>query len=326
MKVLAGDIGGTHARLAIVELGDRARILAERTAPSQEVRSVAELVESFLAGQPERPSRACFGIAGPVVNGMVSGTNLPWTLDARELARSLRIPALRLINDFEAAAHAVSRLEQKDLLTLQQGERDPRGAIALIGAGTGLGEGFLVRAGSGFSVQASEGGHASFAPEDARGWELFQYLAARHGHVSWERVLSGPGLVAVFEFLAAGREWSGEQALRAELAREDKGAVISRHALAQSDPVAVAALDLFVDAYGAQAGNLALTVLATGGVYLAGGIARQIAPKLGDGSFMNAFLRKGRMAGLLARMPVQVILNPDVGLLGAAAAAALADS
>lgn len=321
MRVLAGDIGGTHARLAIVELGSRVHILAEQTVASRDVQSPAAMMNDFLAKQPARPAYACLGIAGPVVDGVVTGTNLPWVLEAHELGQAIGIPSLRLINDFQAAAHALPLLASEDLLSLQEGVRDPLGAIALIGAGTGLGEGFLVRAGDRYSVQASEGGHSSFAPEDQHGWDLFQHLAAKFGHVSWERILSGPGLVNSFEFVATGRQWTGEHSIREAMARGDPAAVISRHALAGTDPVAVQALDLFVEAYGAQAGNLALTVLATGGVYVAGGIARQIAPKLADGTFMRAFLRKGRMTGLLERLPVQVILNPDVGLLGAAAAA-----
>jgi len=321
MKVLAGDIGGTNARLAIVELGSGARIIAEQTLASRAVQSPAAMIADFLAKQPSLPAHACLGIAGPVVDGTVSGTNLPWVLDAHELGRELGIPALRLLNDFQAAAHALALLGSGDLLTLQEGVRDPQGAIALIGAGTGLGEGFLVRAGDRYSVQASEGGHSSFTPTDQRGWDLFQHLAAKFGHVSWERVLSGPGLVNIFEFLAEGRRWEGADRIREAMVQGDAPAVISRLALDGADPVAVEALDLFVDAYGAQAGNLALTVLATGGVYVAGGIARQIAPKLADGRFLRAFRRKGRMTALLERLPVQVILNPDVGLLGAAAAA-----
>ena len=321
MKVLAGDIGGTNARLAIVELGSGARIIAEQTLASRAVQSPAAMIADFLAKQPSLPARACLGIAGPVVDGVVSGTNLPWVLEAHELGRALGIPALRLLNDFQAAAHALPLLGSEDLLMLQEGVRAPQGAIALIGAGTGLGEGFLVRTGDRYSVQASEGGHSSFTPTDQRGWDLFQHLAAKFGHVSWERVLSGPGLVTIFEFLAEGRRWGGSGHIREAMAQGDAAAVISRLALDGADPVAVEALDLFVDAYGAQAGNLALTVLATGGVYIAGGIARQIAPKLADGSFLRAFRRKGRMTALLERLPVQVILNPDVGLLGAAAAA-----
>jgi glucokinase len=321
MKVLAGDIGGTHARLALVELDGSARVLAEQTTPTRDAGSLVALVERFLAAQGERPNHAAFGIAGPVVDNEVTGTNIPWQLNAKELSESLGIPQLRLINDFQAVGHGLALLAPRDLWTLQAGHADPEGVIALIGAGTGLGEGFVVRAGDGYSVQASEGGHSSYAPEDPRGWALFNYLTERYGHVSWERVVSGPGIVDCFEFVAAGRESAQQAPLREQMAREDPAAVITRFALGGVDPLALEALELFVDAYGAQAGNLALTVLATGGVYLAGGIARQIAPQLAQGPFVAAFRRKGRMSDLLERIPVQVILNPDVGLLGAAAAA-----
>ena len=322
MRVLAGDIGGTHTRLALVELTDEARIVAEASAASRDVAALAPVVERFLSEQHERPTHACFGIAGPVLNGTVTGTNLPWTLDERELAESLEIPRLRLINDFEAAAHGISRLGSEELLTLQAGAADPGGTMAMIGAGTGLGEAFLVRSGAGYGVHPSEGGHVTFAAENSRGWALFDYLSGRYGHVSWERVVSGPGLVDCFEFVAAGRESELQAPLREAMARQDPAAVITRHALAASNPLAVEALELFIDAYGAQAGNLALTVLATGGVYVAGGITREIAPKLAEGGFLAAFRRKGRMSALLERIPVRVILSPNVGLLGAAVVAA----
>lgn len=320
MRVLAGDIGGTNARLAIVELDRTVRIVAEQTVPSQEVKAFTPLLERFLAAAEPRPVRACLAVAGPVVDGQVSGTNLPWTVSERELSELLRIPSVRLINDFEAVGYGIGRLAEADFLILQAGAADPRGAVGLIGAGTGLGEGFLVRSGEGYSVQPSEGGHATFAVESERDWALFTYLGERYGHVSTERVISGPGLVDLYAFVG-GRE----SRLHADLAGEDPAAAISRQALAGSDPRAVEALDLFVEAFGAAAGNLALTILATGGIYLAGGIARHVARKLGEGSFMAAFRRKGRLHTLLERIPVRVILNPDVGLLGAAVVAASAD-
>jgi len=327
MKVLAGDIGGTHARLALVELDGSPRIVAEHTGRSQEIKAVAPFIAEFPAKHGFRATHACLGVAGPVLNGTVTGTNLPWLLSEHELGEVLGIPHFRLINDFEAAAYGIPSLLPHEVLTLQEGQPDPHGVIALIGAGTGLGEGFVVRAGPGYSVQPSEGGHSSFAAEDARGWALFSFLAARYGHVSWERVVSGPGLIDCFEFVAAGRESESQATLRADMARENPGAVLTRYALAGRDALAVEALDLFVDAYGAQAGNLALTVLATGGVYVAGGFARQIASKLAEGGFLAAFRRKGRMAALLERIPVRVILSPEVALLGAAVVAgALADS
>jgi glucokinase len=307
VRVLAGDIGGTHARLAVVEIaGGAARVEVDRTVPSHAAPALAPLIEEFLKGLPDRPGRACFGVAGPVVNGTVRATNLPWTIEARALAAAIGIPDTTLINDFEAVGFGVPLLGAEDLVTLQRGEPADQGPIALIGAGTGLGEGLLLWESGGYVVHPSEGGHASFAPETARELALLAFLAARHGHVSSERVISGPGLVAIFESLTG---------------RQEESATISERALAGTDPAAVEALDLFAAAFGAAAGNLALTVLATGGVYLAGGIAPRIVKKLQDGTFIAAFRRKGRLAPVLERMPVRVVMSGDVGVLGAAAAA-----
>jgi len=319
MLVLAGDIGGTHTRLALVEIEGGTRIVTSRTYSSAEAApyGLVRLVEEFFAAGKSRPARACFAVAGPVLGDEVSGTNLPWSVSARELGRALGLPHFRVMNDFEAVARGLPLLEERDLVTLQVGEPDPKGTIALIGAGTGLGQGFIARNGPN-RIHASEGGHATFAAETPGGWALDRFLADRFGHVSWERVVSGPGLIATFEFLLSESNASVSSSLRSDMAEGDPAAAISRHALAGSDPFAVEALDLFTDAYGAQAGNLALTVLATGGVYLAGGIAPRIIPKLREPVFLNAFRRKGRLGSVLERIPVRVIMNRDVGLLGAA--------
>jgi glucokinase len=323
MLVLAGDIGGTNARLALAETDGTTRIVADRIAPSRSIPDFTAHVADFLSASPWRPERACLAIAGPVVAETVAGTNLPWRVAAAELGDRLGIPALHLINDFEAVGHGIPLLGPRDILTLQEGDPDPAGAIGLIGAGTGLGIGMVVRSGGRRIAVPSEGGHATYAPRDPRGWALFEFLSRRYGgHVSWERVVSGPGLVDLFEFLAAGRETGAQIPLREEMQRDDPAAVITRHALAGTDRLAGEAMDLFVEAYGAQAGNLALTALATGGMYLAGGISTRIAGKLADGRFLSAFHDKGRMRDLLQRIPVRVILNPDVGLLGAASVAA----
>jgi glucokinase len=307
VRVLAGDIGGTHTRLALVEIGRAAaRVLMDRTVPSHSAPSLAPLIVDFLRVLPDRAERACFGIAGPVVGGMVRATNLPWTIEARTLGAAIGIPDTSLINDFEAVGYGIPLLAPQELVTLQAGEPVERGPIAVLGAGTGLGAGFLLWEAGGYRVHPSEGGHASFAAQTPRELALLAFLAKRYEHVSCERVLSGPGLVAIFESLAG---------------RVDESAAISERALAGTDPAAVEALDLFAAAFGAAAGNLALTVLATGGVYLAGGIAPQIVAKLRDGTFMAAFRRKGRLAPVLERVPVRIVMSPDVGVLGAAAAA-----
>ncbi len=323
MLVLAGDIGGTNARLALVDTENSTRIVADRTGPSQEIGDLTEFIASFLSESGQQPERACLAVAGPVAGETVTGTNLPWNLEAGQMRSALEIPALQFINDFEAVGHGLDRLDRSDLETLQEGEEDPAGTIGIIGAGTGLGEGLVVRIGEHRKVVPSEGGHATFSPRDQRTWALFSFLASRYGdHVSWERVVSGPGLVDLFEFVSSGRESAEQIVLRKEMGLEDPAAVIARHGLAGTDRLAREALDLFIECYGAQSGNLALTVLATGGLYLAGGIARKIAGRMADGGFIDAFLDKGRMRGLLSRMPVRVILNPDVGLLGAASVAA----
>ncbi len=323
MKVLAGDIGGTNARLAIADVGAGApRIVTERRYPSGEAPGLAPIVRRFLDAVGERVERACFGIAGPVVDGECRTSNLPWTVSARELARDLGIPGVTLVNDFVAAAHGVGCLGPRDLVTLQAGQPEAHGSIALIGAGTGLGEGFLAWDGARHRVHASEGGHVDFAANDEASWTLRQALRDEYGRVSWERVLSGAGLAQLYRHFAATGAAAERPEVRREMEREDPAAVVTRHALAGDDALSAQALEAFVAAYGAQAGNLALTVLATGGVYLAGGIAPRIVAKLTGGTFLAAFRNKGRMADLMARIPVHVIVSPDVGLLGAARAAA----
>ncbi len=307
LRVLAGDIGGTHARLALVETEGPPRILVEETYSSRDAPGLAPLVERFLAGKSPRPTRACFAVAGPVVGGEARATNLAWVVNATALSGRLGIRDLWLINDFEAAGYGVLLLDGPDLAPLQQGIPVARGPIGVIGAGTGLGEGFMLWEGDRYRAHPSEGGHVTFAAETPRQAELGAFLAQRHGHVSYERVLSGPGLSAVYEFLSG---------------RVEEPAAVSERGLAGSDPHAVEALDLFAAVYGAQAGNLALTLLATGGVYLCGGIAPRLIAKLEDGTFINAFNRKGRLTSVLERIPVRVVMNPDVGLLGAAAVAA----
>jgi len=323
MKVLAGDVGGTNARLAVVEVAAGVtQIVYERRFPTRGTPGLAPIVREFLAGAGPTPQRACFGIACPVVDGDCRTPNLPWTVNARALAADIGIADTYIINDFDAVGYGLSRLAPADLVTLQPGVRAPRGTIALIGAGTGLGEGFLVWDGERYRVHSSEGGHASFAARDDIEWGLRATLRSEFGHVSSERILSGGGLERLYRYLAASRYAPEQAKVAGEMKHQDAAAVVSEHALAGDDPLSVKALDLFASVYGAQAGDLALTVLATGGVYLAGGIAPKIAPKLADGTFMTAFRDKGRLSDLAARIPVHIIMNPDVGLLGAAAMAA----
>jgi glucokinase len=321
-RVLAADIGGTNARLAIIDIDDeRVRVVREQRFPSASFPSLASVVHRFLDGDSSRPSEACFAVPCPVEDGVCVGTNLSWTIDARTLSAQTGIDHTTLINDLHAVGEGLQRLQPEDLVELQSGEPAPHGVRAVIGAGTGLGQAFLVWNGDGYRVHDSEGGHASFSPMNAAEWRLRRALGVKFGHVSRERVVSGPGLVNIYRHLATSG-WDVEQAhVRTEMLDGDPPAVIARHALAGTDPLCWRALDMFVAAYGAQAGNLALTVMARGGVYVAGGIAPQILPKLREGTFITAFLAKGRLTSVLARIPVQVIINPRVGLLGAACVA-----
>jgi glucokinase len=322
MIVLAGDVGGTNARLALVEL-DHAGAKVGRTAiyPSRDYPGLAPIVAKFLAETGARPERACYGIAGPVVDQRVHTSNLSWIIDGAALGRETGIGPTLLINDFAAVGWGVGRLGTQDLVTLQAGEPQPNGPIGLLGAGTGLGTGFLLWDKGSYGVHASEGAHAAFAARDELEWGLVKFLAKQFGRVSWERVVAGPGFVHLYQYLAAAGFAPEQPAVRAEMEKADAAAVVTRHGLAGTDAICVKALDMFVSAYGAQAGHLAVTIVATGGIYLAGGIAPKIITKLEDGTFMRSFRALGRFEEFATRVPVKVIMNPDVGLLGAAAAA-----
>jgi glucokinase len=321
--VLAGDVGGTNARLATVELnGGTARIAQQSRYPSGDYPGLTPIVRGFCEGLASRPDRACFGIACPVVGDDCIAPNLPWTVNARKLADEIGISRTTIINDFVAAGYAIEMLGPSDLVTLQEGSPIPQGPIALIGAGTGLGQGFLLWEGDHYRVRPSEGGHGDYAPRNKLQADLLQFLGQQFGRVSWERLLSGGGMVNLYRYLLASGAAPEQPTVHGEMEKEDPAAVITRHGLARTDSLSDRALDLFCELLGAQAGNLALTVIATGGVYLAGGIAPRIAERLKSGPFLAAFRDKGRMAELLSRIPVHVIVNPNVGLLGAAAVAA----
>jgi len=317
--ILAGDVGGTKTRLALYEPAASVRepVLEQRLA-SREYASLAALVHGFLAGAPARPRRAVLGVAGPVVGQRVEATNLPWRIVAAELGAGLGGIPVRLVNDLEATAWGLPLLDASEVETLHPGEPQP-GNRALIAAGTGLGEAVLVWDGTTWRPSASEGGHADFAPRDALEDELLRWLRQRHGRVSYERVLSGPGLAELYRFLAAtGRgDASGDVAARFEAAA-DPGAVVSAAALDGSCGRARLALERFVSIYGAEAGNLALQALAVNGVYLGGGIAPRILPFLRSGGFLEAFRDKGRLAPVLARIPVTVLRDDRAALWGAA--------
>lgn len=322
--ILAGDIGGTNARLAYFQpQNGHFLLVSERVFPSREHSELGEIVTRFLDDTGAHPDAACFGIAGPVRNGRVETSNLPWVIEQSRLAKQIHLPATLLINDLEASAWGIGALTEADLVPLNRVTGPVLGNQAVVAPGTGLGEAGLFWDGKRHLVFACEGGHCDFAPQGELQIELLRYLEARFGHVSYERVLSGPGLVNVYEFLRDSRRSKESADLSAAMQTGDRAAAISKAALTGSDPLAEQALDLFISVYGAEASNLALKTMATGGLFLAGGISPKILPKLTGPEFMRAFLNKGRLRPLVESVPVHVVTNEKAGLLGAARCAAV---
>ena len=322
MLILAGDVGGTSTRLAYFQGQDGGlQVLAEAHYPSADHASLYEIVRLFAARQSFSPQRACFGIAGPITGGEVKTPNLPWSIASGELARAAGVARLLLINDLAANTYGISVLKEGDLAVLNPGKENPTGTIAVVSAGTGLGESLAYWDGAGHRPLPSEAGHADFAPRNGLEGGLLDYLRAEFGRVSYERVVSGPGLVNVYRFLRDTGYLPEDPAVAAALQAGDPAAAISQAALAGSCPLCGKALDLFVSVYGAECGNAALRFLATGGVYLGGGIAPRILRTLREPAFLRAFSAKGRLEPLLAAIPVKVILNDRTALLGAAVAA-----
>ena len=319
MRILAGDVGGTKTNLAFFLREEGVLRRTElRSYPSGRYPGLETILAEFLAGKPA-VDVACIGVAGPVVSGRSRVTNLPWVLDGESVRGAVGTRRAFLINDLQATAFAVPFLPEESLAVLQRGEAEPRGTIAVIAAGTGLGASFLVWGGSGYLPVATEVGHADFAPRDEREVRLFRYLQGRHdGRVSVERAVSGPGLHAIYRFLRESEGMEESPGVEARLAAEDPPRVITREALSGGSVACVEALRIFSSLYGAQAGNLALQVMATGGVFLGGGIAPSILPVLADGPFLESFLSKGRFREFLTRVPVQVIRDDKAALLGAA--------
>ncbi|MGB7585033.1 MAG: glucokinase [Terriglobales bacterium] len=317
--ILAGDIGGTHARLAFFDVnnGDF-RLVSASVFPSREYSGLDEIVSHFVDSSSLHPDAACFGVAGPVRDGKVETSNLPWTIEAKRLADELKLPSAALINDLEANAWGISTLSAKDVVCLNHVEGQPVGNQAVISAGTGLGEAGMYWDGTKYHIFACEGGHSDFAPRNELEIELLQYLSGLYGHVSYERIVSGPGLVNVFHFLRDTGRGAEPKWLTDEMQTSDPAAAISRAALEGKCPLCEHALDLFISIYAAEAGNLALKLFATGGVCLGGGIAPKLVSKLVGPLFMQAFVAKGRMQPLLEAIPVKVITNEQTALIGAA--------
>lgn len=316
--ILAGDVGGTNVRLALIEVeGGKLARKDEKTFLSRDVPGLEQPIEEFLAGR--RVAASGFGVAGPVHNGRCKATNLPWVVDAAVLAKSLALPRVALVNDLFANALGLGELGPADFAVMNAGVEDPAGNAALIAAGTGLGEAYLVMVSGRFVPQASEGGHASFAPRNPFEIDLLGHLQRTYSHVSFERVLSGPGLAALYAFERSRSQEREPAWLSVEIATAgDASPAITAAGLSGKDPVAVRTLEHFASIYGGEAGNLALKVFATGGVFVGGGIAPKILPKLLDGTFFGAFCDKGRFAAFLARIPIKVVVNDACALLGAA--------
>ncbi|HWP59404.1 MAG TPA: glucokinase [Candidatus Acidoferrales bacterium] len=321
--ILAGDIGATKTLLGWFAVSDGKLVkAAQERFPSKDYPGLEPMVAEFRRAHPETPEAACFGVAGPVIEDRVKAPNLPWTVERKFLTRALGTERLWLLNDLECSAYGILALDEKDFCVLNRGVVRAGSPFAIIAAGTGLGEAVMCGYGGAYHVLASEGGHADFAPRTPVEIELLRHLARKFGHVSYERVLSGPGLVNVYECLEASGRFEEPPWLKTRLAAEDPAAVISRAALAREAEICVAALDIFVSVYGAEAGNLALRAKALGGIYVGGGIAPKILAKLEDGSFMAAFTDKGRYREFAASIPVKVVLNEESALLGAASYAA----
>ncbi len=322
---LAGDVGGTKTNLGVFHVKDQAlHPTMEEHFSSQEFPDLESLVQRFLGKHDVKIQFACFSIAGPVLDGRCKTTNLPWVVDARELARKLGFEKVWLINDLEGNAHGITHLTDNEFVVLHDVLPGQHGNACVVSAGTGLGEAGLFWNGDGYIPFACEGGHTDFAPRSDEEIELFRYLRRDHQHVSYERVLSGMGLYAIYSFLRDTNRYSEPEWVADELAAvDDPAAAISRFALEEKADICIKALDMFIDIYGAEAGNAALKFMAFGGVFIGGGIAPKICDRLKQPGFMESFFNKGRMRPLLERMPVKIIMNNKTALLGAARCAML---
>jgi len=318
--ILSGEIGATRTRLAAFETeGNSLQRVVEKLYMSQEHSGLSGIITDFIRTEGIPVQSACFGVAGPVKRGRSKISNLPWTIDARELAKQLKLNTVGLINDLEAYAYGIDALDSKDFVTLNEGSGDEEGNRAVISARTGLGMAGLYWDGFRHHPFACEGGHADFAPRNGLGMELLTYLQKKYGRVSCERILSGPGIKNIYDFLRDANKVDEPQWLKEQMAAAtDAPALISQLALEGKAAICDQTLSLFVSIYGAETGNCALNFLSTGGVFLGGSIAAKIVPKMKDPIFMQSFLDKGRMEQLLKEMPVKIVLNDDSGIIGAA--------
>ncbi len=321
MQIVAGDIGGTNTRIALYRAESPVKLvkIRERVYPSEEYDGLESILRHFLQQSAgERIPRACFGIAGPVIDQVCAATNLPWRVSAAEIKDSFDFEAVYLLNDLEANAWGIEALPDKDFFELSPGKGNKSGNRCIISAGTGLGEAGLFWDGQAYQPFPSEGGHSDFSPRTDLEFKLFEWLAAQFGHVSWERLVSGPGLENIYRFLLQHQELHEPDWLKSKFDDDDIAPAISDAALTGSDPVATEALDLFISLYAREAGNQALKLMATGGVFLGGGIAPKLLPRIKQGDFLATFHDKGRMRALMESMPVHIILNEMTALMGSA--------
>ena len=317
--VLAGDVGGTKTSVGLFVTGKkRPEPLVVESFASREAPHLENIVEQFLKSHPASISSACFGIAGPVINGRCRATNLPWVVSEAQMKRRFHWRHVRLFNDLAAAAVAVPLLRRSEQVFLNKGIVQKKGNLALLSPGTGLGQAMLIYKDGVYVPLSSEGGHVGFSPTTEAEIELWRYLRRKYGHVSVERVLSGPGLVNVYSWLRDSGRFEEPLWLKALMKEGDPAKAISENALRRRQALCVESLRSYVSMLGSAAGNLALTSMAVGGIYLGGGIPPKILPALKKGAFLKAFMAKGRFADFLAQIPVRVILNDKAALLGAA--------
>jgi glucokinase len=317
---LAGDIGGTKTRLALYspKIGPH-KPFVDKTYLSNDFPSLESIVQEFLVDRSEKILSASLGVAGPVIQGRSRITNLRWVIDAKKISQEIDNAPVDLLNDMQSIAFAIPNLKSTDLEQLVPGDPDPQGTIGIVAPGTGLGEGFLVWIGNSYKPFPSEGGHASFGPETSEQLQLLNFLLPRFGHVSFERVCSGIGIINLYTFLKEGVGLEEPEWLRQQLMKEeDLTPVIVQNGLNRRAEICMRALDLFTSILGSEAGNLALKVLATGGIYLGGGLPPRIMPILRQSTFQQSFTSKGRFSTMLTKVPVYVILHPQAGLFGAA--------
>jgi glucokinase len=319
--VLAGDIGGTKTNLALYEYKEGVlKLQAQHQFISQDYLYFKDVIAEFMAHCGAREIEAvCLGIAGPVVNGICRTTNLPWVIDAKEIEKECKTTKVKLLNDLEATAYGMLYLEDNEFVHVNKNAKATQGNRAVIAAGTGLGEAILFYDGKNYHPIGSEGGHCDFAPQNSLEDELLVWLRKCYpSHVSVERLVSGRGIYTIYEFLKEKYLYDEPQAMLHASEDEDKNAIITECALAKKNQLCLETMRIFVDIYGAEAGNLALKSLSLGGVYIGGGIAPKILPFLVDGTFLNAFISKGRFKGMLEKMEIKVSLNQETALLGAA--------